>query len=112
MFRLRRWCAPMIALALAPVILADEKKPESPWAVDRALTVSPGRVPAQAFKYRLLPLSSTLKAGNAAPIYLRLAHEQPDAAKKYITETPKPWITGPIEQMPLKDARTYLSRMK
>lgn len=111
MTRLRRWCAPIFALALTPAIHADDKKSDSPWAIDRSLTVSPSGVQAEAFKYRLLPMSSELKEGNAAPIYLRLAHEQPDAAKKYYTETPKPWITGPIDKMPRKEAHDYLNRM-
>ncbi len=54
-----------------------------------------------ALKYRLLPLNSELKEGNAVPIYLRLVHEQNDATRKYWTETPKPWNGMPVDKIPL-----------
>ena len=60
------------------------------------------------FKYRLLPLNSELKEGNAVPIYLRLVHEQNDAARKYWTETPKPWNGMPVDKIPLDEARRFL----
>ena len=38
-----------------------------------------------------------LKEGNAVPIYLRLVHEQSDAARKAWTETPQAWNALPID---------------
>ncbi len=113
MIRLRRWSVPILPVLLAPALRAQDKppapdKPVSPWAIDRSLTVSPQGPPVPALKYRLLPLSSELKEGNAVPIYLRLVHEQNDAARKYWTETPKPWNVMPVDKMPLDEARKFL----
>jgi hypothetical protein len=102
------------AVLLAPALRAQDKpkpdKPASPWAIDRALSVAPQGAPVPALKYRLLPLSSTLKEGNAVPIYLRLVHEQSDATRKYWTETPKPWNLQPVDKIPLGEARKFLQK--
>jgi hypothetical protein len=107
MIRLRHGCALVGALVLAPMVQAQDQT-SSPWAIDRALTVSAGPVPVPALKYRLLPLDSDLKAGNAVPIYLRLAHEQSDAARKYWTEAPKPWNLLPVDKLPRDEARRFV----
>src|SRR4051794_25236775 len=107
MIRPRRWSALIPAVLLATALWAEDK-PAAPWAVDRSLTVSPQAAPVPAVKYRLLPLSSELKEGNAVPIYLRLAHGQNDAARKYWTETPKRWNLLPVDQVPLDEARKFL----
>jgi hypothetical protein len=60
-------------------------------------------------KYRLLPLSSELKEGNAVPIYLRLAHEQSDKSREYWFETPVPWNALPIDKIPLAEADKFLA---
>ena len=63
--------------------------------------LAPACRPAGAWlQYRLLPLNSELKEGNAVPIYLRLVHEQNDATRKYWTETPKPWNGMPVDKIP------------
>jgi hypothetical protein len=107
MIRLRRWSVLFVASLLTPALGADDK-PASPWSLDRSLTVSPQRAPVPALQYRLLPLSSELKDGNAVPIYLRLAHEQSDAARKYYTETPQAWNRLPVDKLPLAEARQFL----
>jgi hypothetical protein len=107
MIRLRFWCALTLAVLSAPALLAQDK-PASPWVIDRSLTVSPQGAPVPALKYRLLPLSSELHEGNAVPIYLRLAHEQGDASRKYWTETPKKWNEMPLDKVPLDEARKFL----
>ncbi|HEV3118456.1 MAG TPA: hypothetical protein VGY58_15510 [Gemmataceae bacterium] len=107
MFRLRRWCVLVFTIVLAPAVKAEDK-PASPWAVDRALSVTPQSAPAPALKYRLLPLSTELKEGNAAPIYLRLAHSQTDAEQKFWTETPGQWNAMPLDKVPLDEARKFL----
>ena len=43
------------------------------------LSVSPAEEPSPALRYRLLPISSELNPGDAAPIYLRLRHEVNEA---------------------------------
>src|SRR5262245_33496938 len=107
MTRPRRWFALIPAVLLAPALWAEDK-PASPWAVDRSLTVSPQAAPVPALRYRLLPLSSELKEGNAVPIYLRLDHAQTDAARKYLTEAPTAWNQMPVDQVPLDEARKFL----
>jgi hypothetical protein len=110
MNRPRLWSVLAVAATLA-VAVAKEAKPTSPWAVDRALAVSPSPAAEPALKYRLLPLTSELHEGNAVPIYLRLVHEQNDAARKYWTETPQKWNALPPESIPLDEARQFVKRM-
>src|SRR5258708_15681871 len=113
MIRLRQWSVLILAAMLAPSLRAEDQpaspdKPASPWAIDRSLTISPQSAPVPALTYRLLPLSSELKEGNAVPIYLRLAHEQDDAARKYFAETPRRWNGLPVDKVPLDEARKFL----
>src|SRR5215468_10329834 len=107
MNRLRQWSVLAFSVMWTTVLQAQDK-PGSPWLIDRTLTVSPQSAPVPALKYRLLPLSSELKEGNAVPIYLRLVHEQSDAARKYWSETPKPWNGMPVDKIPLDEARRFL----
>jgi hypothetical protein len=107
MIRLRYWSALICLVIPAPEAWAQDK-PASPWGVDRSLNVSPQTAPVPALEYRLLPLKSELKEGNAVPIYLRVAHEQNDAARKYWSETPVPWNAMPVESIPLEQARKFL----
>jgi hypothetical protein len=109
MIRLRPWSALTLMALLAPGVRAQEKPP-TPWSIDRSLTVSPQGPPVPALRYRLLPLDSSLKEGNAVPIYLRLVHEQSDAARKYWTETPAAWNQLPIDQLPTDEVRQFLQR--
>jgi hypothetical protein len=109
MLALRQYSALFVVILLAPNLWAQDK-PASLWAVDRSLTVSPQGAPALALDYRLLPLSSLLKEGNAVPIYSRLVHEQSDASRKYWTETPKAWNLLSIDKIPLADARKFLQQ--
>src|SRR5438270_6020894 len=107
MSQLRLGSALVVAAFLTPALGAQDK-PSSPWVIDRALSVGPQSAPVPALKYRLLPLRSELKEGNAVPIYLRLAHEQNDAARKYLTETPTTWNLLPVDKVPLDAARKFL----
>jgi hypothetical protein len=112
MFLLRP-CALLACLKLlAAGLCAQEKQPSpdkpAPWAVDRTLTVSPQSEPAPALSYRLLPPESALREGNAVPIYLRLVHEENDAALKHRTDVPQAWNALPISKIPLGEARQFL----
>jgi hypothetical protein len=88
----------------------DDGKPVPKWLVDRALTVSPAAEPVPALKYRLFPLSSARKDGNAVPIYLRLNQEQTDESKKYWREEPAKWNKLPPGEIPLKEAKEFIKR--
>jgi hypothetical protein len=107
MIRPRYWSVLAFAALLVPALWAKDKS-ASPWAVDRSLTLSPAGEPVPALQYRLLPLASTLKEGNAVPIYLRLIYEQNDAARKYWSETPRQWNLLPVEKTPLAEVRKFL----
>src|SRR5262245_52721422 len=107
MIQLRQWSVLMFAMALTPRLCAQEKS-ASPWLIDRSLSVSPQKAPVPSLLYRLLPPSWELKEGNAVPIYLRLIHEQNDAARKYWSETPGPWNVLPVEKVPLPEAHKFL----
>jgi hypothetical protein len=109
MIRLRTLSALIVVLSLTPVLEGQEKAAPA-WNVDRSLSVSPQGAPVPALKYRLLPLSSDLKEGNAVPIYLRLMHERDDAARKYLTETPRTWNGMPVEKIPLDEARAFIQK--
>ena len=109
MIRLRTWSALAFVLLLAPSVRSQEK---SPWYVDRTLTVTPQAAPVPSFAYRLLPLSSDLKPGNAVPIYDRLVHEQSDATRKYWAEAPVPWNKAPVDRIPLDEAEKFLKRFR
>jgi hypothetical protein len=113
MNRLRRWSVVCFGLLVAGLAPADDAPPAAKagaekWLVDRSLTVTPRGEPEPALKYRLLPLASELKEGNAVPIYLRLIFEQNDQARKYWTETPEKWNELPLDKLPLAEARKFL----
>lgn len=91
---------------------SGEKPAADKWTIDRALTVSPSRPTVPALKYRLFPLASERKDGNAVPIYLRLNHEQNDASRKLWRETPEKWNALPLDQVPLKEAKEFLANYR
>jgi hypothetical protein len=99
-----------LMVTMLPSALYAQGQNASPWALDRSLTVSPQGAPVPALKYRLLPPNWELKEGNAVPIYLRLVHEQSDAARKYWTETPRQWNVLPVDKIPLDDAHKFLQK--
>ncbi len=107
---------PATAFALALLLTHDlsaqdksqsSEKAESSWAVDRSLVVSPQGEPSPALEYRLIPPSWELSHGNAVPIYLRLAHEQSEAERKHLMETPTAWNQLPVKGIPLEEARKF-----
>jgi hypothetical protein len=107
MLRLCRWSVLACAVLLTPALRAEDKPP-LPWLVDRALSVSPQSTPVPPMQYRVLPLSSELREGNAAPVYMRLFLQQSDAAQKYWSETPRAWNLLPVDKVPLDDAHRFL----
>jgi hypothetical protein len=89
-----------------------EKKKEEKWLLDRALTVSPRAETRPAVKYRLYPLASERKEGNAVPIYLRFAHERSDATKTLLREKTEQWLAMPLDKMPISEVREFMDRWK
>jgi hypothetical protein len=89
---------------------ASVKPNEDKWLVDRSLPLTPRSAPVPALKYRLLPLASELKEGNAVPIYLRLVHEQNDATRREWREKPEQWNELPLEQLPIKEVAEFLQK--
>src|SRR6516162_5493335 len=119
MNRLRRWSALAGLVLLAgllstvrgqapPAEKKGEDKPAEKWLFDRTLAVSPAAAPVPALKYRLFPLVTERKEGNAVPIYLRFAHERSDARKKLLREKPEGWNKLPLEKLPLAEAKQFL----
>jgi hypothetical protein len=113
MSRLRRWSVATLVFAAGLTLAADPptaKPGGEKWQLDRELTVTPRGEPSPALKYRLLPLAPDLKEGNAVPIYLRLRHEQRDAARKHWSETPLALNDLPLDKLPLDKAHEFLDR--
>ncbi len=112
MYRLRPLSV-VIGCAVAAVIVlaakADEKPAKEKWLLDRALELTPEPEPVPVLQYRLFPLASELKEGNAVPIYLRLVHEQNDAARKRWYERSSELNQQPIERLPVTEAREFLN---
>src|SRR5258708_969445 len=117
MNRARRWSViSSVAVLLAVVArgqgfqnaIAAEKPAEEKWFLDRAIRISPAAAPIPALKYRLFPLSNVRKDGNAVPIYLRLNHEQNDAARANWREEPEKWNQLPLHEIPLKEANEFI----
>jgi hypothetical protein len=121
---LRRWSAPSLVaiLSLTAIVVSARGQPApaegaksaeaDKWLLDRTLKLTPRPEPRPALAYRLFPLALDRKEGNAVPIYLRLNHEQNDAARREWAETPEKWNKLPIDQIPLDEATTFLKRHK
>ncbi len=77
-------------------------------AQPKELSVSPAEQPSPALRYRLLPISSELNPGDAAPIYLRLDQGQPDETSKQIDEKHESWNLVPLEKFPVQEARKFV----
>lgn len=110
----RRWSVVAWA-AIAATILVNpafsQPTEGETWFTDRSLSISPMASPTPVFQYRLLPLASELRDGNAVPIFLRLVHEQNDASRKRWMEDPKPWVEGPFDETPWAEARELVKSM-
>jgi hypothetical protein len=108
MLRLYHWLCFVPALLLTPSLGADEKKGEENWQIDTAVTISPGKAPIPALKYRLFPLQSERKAGDAAPIYLRFAHERGGKVKQELTEKVDKGLEAPLDRLPVTELKAFL----
>ena len=121
---LRRWSVlawpTMLLLFAAPArgdapqtsSKGDSSSTPEKWRLDRSLTLSASAEATPALAYRLWPMIWERKDGNAVPIYLRLNHEQNDAARRDWSETPKKWVTIPLKEIPLAQAKDFLNHWK
>jgi hypothetical protein len=74
----------------------------------RELTVVPAAAPVPLFKYRLLPLSSELNPGDAAPLYLRIRYEILDRDWEAIGANAAKWLELPRDQFPAAEVRKFV----
>jgi hypothetical protein len=102
-------CSFCVMVILCPVRAGAEDTPrEVTWQTDRSITLSPRPAHVPALRYRLLPLDSERKAGNASPIYLRFAQERSEQTKKDLREKPSKWNEMPISKLPREEVRKFL----
>jgi hypothetical protein len=74
----------------------------------KELAVVPAAAPVPVFKYRLIPLSSELNPGDAAPVYLRNRYEVVDRDWQAIEENAAKWLALPLDQFPTVEARKFV----
>src|SRR5262245_56314623 len=100
---------PLAALAATVLFcLPALSQPAEKWSLDRTLTISPKAAAVPELQYRLFPLVSERKPGNAAPIYLRFAQERPDAVKKDMIDKIERWLDMPLDQLPKEEMKKWL----
>jgi hypothetical protein len=102
---------PLVLMSVLGAILLSIT-PGRLWAQPKELSFSPAAAPAPALRYRLLPISSELRPGNAAPVYLRLRHEQQDETWTQIQEKHDAWNLLPLEKLPAREAREFVDRYR
>jgi hypothetical protein len=93
-----------------PPRAAKEAAAVTPLPAPVELNVTPMAEPRPALRFRLLPISSELNPGNAAPIYLRLRHELSEEAWKQIGEKHDAWSGLTLDKLPLSDARKFVDQ--
>lgn len=102
----------MLMMTQERLIRADEApaaapaKTESPKNLE--LVVDPAPEPSPALRYRLLLPGEMRRPGNAAPIYLRLLHEQDDKWRQHLSEDTEALLDVPLDAMPLDEAERHL----
>ena len=107
---------PFVGLVCVLALLArtsnasEEPNPKPDPPEIESFEVSPMAEPVPAFKYRLYPLSSLRKPGNAAPIYLRFAHERSGETRKELFNGVDKFMIGPIDSLDKAAARAFINR--
>jgi hypothetical protein len=106
----------VVALTVALAGVADGQVtavkrvgPPRPEPKPTALSLSPAGEPRPALRYRLLPLSSELTPGNAAPVYLRIRHELSTGYKEMQDEVSR-LRELPFDQLPKEEARKLVDQ--
>jgi hypothetical protein len=101
--------APLLVAALSIPVRAQPAKEPAP-INPTPLVIDAAAAPTPALKYRLLPSSADLNSGDAAPIYLRLRYETPDALWNEITLNYRKWRDLPLNQFPAAEVRKLLDQ--
>ncbi|GIW86434.1 MAG: hypothetical protein KatS3mg108_0758 [Isosphaeraceae bacterium] len=87
------------------------QRPDDVWE-PKLLEVDPAAEPTPVLKYRLVPISSELTPGDAAPVYLRQRHEIGDGAWQTLGRGAVAWLEAPFETFPVNDARRLVDQWR
>ena len=93
-------------LTLPGLTLAHDAAP----AKAKELAVSPAPPPTPALRYRLLPISSELNPGDAAPIYLRIRHELKDDSWDQLDRKVPALLDASRDQFPVQEGRQIVNQ--
>ncbi len=74
----------------------------------KSFVVDAMSAPVPAFRYRLLPTASERTTGDAAPVYLRIAHATPSESLRQISEKYVAWVQKSTEPFPTAEARAFV----
>ena len=99
------WAGPEVAQGQEQVVGKLNPNPKKEVPREFILDVSRQKLPNPLFKYRLLPLSTTLNPGNAAPVYLRLDQQMHSDSLKQINTQEAEWQDLPLADFPQVEAR-------
>ncbi len=104
------WFASLVTLSLAGAARAQVAKQatQADPSPIKALQLSPAAAPSPLFGYRLLPTAGELRPGDAAPIYLRLRHGDPEGWQQ-IGKRTAAWNDLPLDEIPIKEAREFVN---
>ena len=97
------WAAPACA---QPHSAQPAPAPNMPFVQE--LNVVPAAAQVPLFNYRLLPLSSELNPGDAAPVYLRIRYEVFDRDWEAIGVNATKWLELPLDKFPTAEARKFV----
>ncbi len=111
----------LVAVLAASPGLGQDAKSSTPKPPDDPnpvleMTLSPAREPVPALRYRLIPRTSDLNPGNAAPLYLRIRHEMTDPAPLKEIDARSADLDKPLAEFPKDDVRklvdSFSARLK
>jgi hypothetical protein len=109
MLRLGLVCFCLVVL-LGPVRAAeDAPKADEHFQVDRPVTLSPRGLAVPVLRFQLLPVAPERKPGDAAPIYLRFAHNRPEQTRRDLREKTAQWNELPLDKLPRDEVRKFLT---
>ena len=84
--------------------------PKSPATSEVVLTVSPQALPTPLLRYRLLPASTELNPGDAAPVYLRLDQQVPSETIAEQAKQAATLLDQPLADFPVAEGKQLIER--